>query len=163
MTAPIHFTLNGAPCAPAADPSARLLDVLREDLGLVATRFGCGLGQCGSCHVLVDGRALPACDTPLWAVADRAVVTVEGHGDLPVGRALRAAFAAEQALQCGWCTSGMLAGAAALLLRVPAPTEAQVREALDGHLCRCGAQLRIVRAVLRAARALAGDRAGAPA
>ncbi len=161
-TAPIRFTLNGAPCAPAADPATRLLDVLREDLGLVATRLGCGLGQCGSCHVLVDGRALPACDTPLWAVAGKAVVTVEGHGALPEGRALREAFAAEQALQCGWCTSGVLAGAAALLQQLPHPTEAQVRAGLDAHLCRCGAHPRIVRAVLRAARALAADRGVAP-
>lgn len=148
----VHFTLNGAPCT-HLEPQARLLDVLRDDLQLKATRFGCGLNQCGACHVLVDGRAQAACDTPLWAVEGKRVVTVEGF-DLPeVPAGVREAFIAEQALQCGYCTSGMLAAAAALLLRHPHPDEAQVRLALDGNLCRCGAHNRIVRAVLRAAEA----------
>lgn len=148
----VHFTLNGAPCShPQAQ--ARLLDVLRDDLQLKATRFGCGLNQCGACHVLVDGRAQAACDTAMWAVDGKRVVTVEGF-DLPeVPPGLREAFIAEQALQCGYCTSGMLAAAAGLLLRNPHPDEAQVRLALDGNLCRCGAHNRIVRAVLRAAEA----------
>jgi nicotinate dehydrogenase subunit A len=146
-----RFVLNGQPCVVEAQEQARLLDVLREDLGLKATRFGCGLNQCGACHVLVDGRSTPACDTPLWAVEGRRVVTVEGFGGSEVPAGLREAFIAEQAFQCGYCSSGILAAAAALLLRNPSPTADQVRQALDDHLCRCGAHNRIVRAVLRAA------------
>jgi nicotinate dehydrogenase subunit A len=143
---PIHLTVNGQPHAVSAAPAARLLDVLRDDLGLKGTRFGCGANQCGACHVLLDGRSVAACDTPLWACEGHAVTTVEG---LP--ERLPAAFLAEQAAQCGYCSSGMLIAAAALLRATPQPTEAQVRLALDGHLCRCGAHNRIVRAVLRAA------------
>ena len=137
--------INGTLHSVAAPASARLLDVLRDDLGLKGTRFGCGTNECGACHVLLDGRSVAACDTPLWAATDREVTTVEG---LP--ERLRAAFVAEQAAQCGYCSSGMLVGAAALLRAQSHPTESQVREALDGHLCRCGAHNRIVRAVLRA-------------
>ena len=146
----IRFTLNGVERSLATEPNARLVDVLRDDLHLKATRLGCGLNQCGACNVLVDGRAQASCDTPMWAVEGRAVVTVEGFDrpDVPAG--LREAFIAEQALQCGYCTSGMLASAAALLLRNPKPDDRQVREALDGNLCRCGSHNRIVRAVLRA-------------
>ena len=147
----IRFVLNGQPCEVDTSAQARLLDVLREDLRLPATRFGCGLNQCGACHVLVDGRSTPACDTPLWAVEGRRVVTVEGFGGPEVPPGLREAFLAEQAFQCGYCSSGILAAAAALLLRNSAPDEDEVRQALDGHLCRCGAHNRIVRAVLRAA------------
>ncbi len=145
---PIHLTVNGEAHAVPAAPSARLLDVLRDDLGLKGTRFGCGANQCGACHVLLDGRSVAACDTPLWACVGHAVTTVEG---LPAR--LRAAFGAEQAAQCGYCSSGMLIAAAALLQATPQPTDAEVRLALDGHLCRCGAHNRIVRAVLRAAAA----------
>jgi nicotinate dehydrogenase subunit A len=147
----IRFTLNGAPCAHPTAPEARLLDVLRDDLHLKATRFGCGLNQCGACHVLVDGRAVASCDTPMWAVEGRQVVTVEGFDDPSVPPGLREAFIAEQALQCGYCSSGMLASAAALLLRNARPSADEVRTALDGNLCRCGSHNRIVRAVLRAA------------
>jgi nicotinate dehydrogenase subunit A len=138
--------INGSDRVVAADPLARLLDVMRDELGLKGTRFGCGANQCGACHVLLDGRSVAACDTPLWACEGRAITTVEG---LPA--ALREAFVAEQAGQCGYCSSGMLVAAAALLLQHQQPSEAQVRQALDGHLCRCGAHNRIVRAVLRAA------------
>ncbi len=148
---PIRFTLNGAPLAHPTAPDARLLDVLRDDLLLKATRFGCGLNQCGACHVLVDGRAIASCDTPMWAVAGKNVITVEGFDDPAVPAGLREAFIAEQALQCGYCSSGMLASAAALLLRNAKPTAGEVRTALDDNLCRCGAHNRIVRAVLRAA------------
>jgi nicotinate dehydrogenase subunit A len=141
-----HLTVNGQAQALRAAPASRLLDVLRDDLGLVGTRFGCGANQCGACHVLLDGRSVAACDTPLWACEGHAVTTVEG---LPAQ--LRDAFAAEQAAQCGYCSSGMLIAAAALLREQPRPSDAQVRQALDGHLCRCGAHNRIVRAVLRAA------------
>src|SRR5689334_12219450 len=146
--AAIRFHLNGVPCSIEASPPARLLDVLREDFQLKGTRFGCGADRCGACHVLLDDRSVAACTTPLDAVEGRRVTTVEG-----LDARLRQAFVDEQAAQCGYCSSGMLVGAAALLHRLPQPTEAQVREALDGHLCRCGAHNRIVRAVLRAAGA----------
>jgi nicotinate dehydrogenase subunit A len=144
--ATLQLRLNGETLTLDAPPGARLLDVLRDDLGLRGTRFGCGAGECGACHVLLDGRSVAACDTPMWAVEGHEVTTVEG---LPA--ALRLAFADEQAAQCGYCSSGMLIAAAALLRGNPRPDEAAVRQALDGHLCRCGAHNRIVRAVLRAA------------
>jgi nicotinate dehydrogenase subunit A len=143
---PCTLHINGQTQAVPDRPQARLLDVLRDDLGLKGTRMGCGANQCGACHVLLDGRSVAACDMPLWACAGHALTTVEG---LP--RVLREAFVAEQAAQCGYCSSGMLVAAAALLRAQPQPTDAQVRQALDGHLCRCGAHNRIVRAVLRAA------------
>ena len=151
MQAPMQafaIRVNGAIRAVQAGPGARLIDVLRDELGLVGTRLGCGENACGACHVLIDGRSVAACDTPLWAADGHAITTVEG---LPP--ALREAFVAEQAAQCGFCSSGMLVAAAALLRRQPQPSDAQVRQALDGHLCRCGAHNRIVRAVLRAAAA----------
>jgi nicotinate dehydrogenase subunit A len=141
------FTVNGIERAVHADAKTPLLDVLRDELGLKGTRFGCGAGECGACHVLVDGLSQACCNLPLWAVQGKAVTTVEG-----LAEELIAAFVAEQAVQCGYCSSGMLVGAAALLRTQPNPTEDQVRSALDGHLCRCGAHNRIVRAVLRAAR-----------
>ena len=145
-----RISVNGAVLSVQADPDARLVDVLRDELGLVGTRLGCGENACGACHVLMDGRSVAACDTPLWATAGHAVTTVEG-----LQPALRDAFEAEQAAQCGYCSSGMLVAAAALLRQQPRPSDAQVRQALDGHLCRCGAHNRIVRAVLRAAAASA--------
>ncbi|MFI4928676.1 MAG: (2Fe-2S)-binding protein [Burkholderiales bacterium] len=144
-----RFTVNGAEHAVQVDPKTLLLDVLRDELGLKGTRYGCGAGECGACHVLIDGVSQASCNLPLWAVQGKAIITVEG---LPP--ALADAFVAEQALQCGYCGSGVLVGAAALLQRQPQPTEADVRSALDGHLCRCGAHNRIVRAVLRAAQSL---------
>lgn len=145
-----RLSVNGAVRSVQADPGARLVDVLRDELGLVGTRLGCGENACGACHVLMDGRSVAACDTPLWATVGHAITTVEG-----LHSALREAFEAEQAAQCGYCSSGMLVAAAALLRQQPQPSDAQVRQALDGHLCRCGAHNRIVRAVLRAAAAAA--------
>lgn len=144
----IGFVVNGTPHSLDADPNTPLLDVLRDELQLKGTRFGCGAGECGACQVLVDGRSTASCITPLVAVEGREVTTVEG-----LDASLREAFIAEQAAQCGYCSSGMLIGAAALLRSEPRPSEAQVRAALDGHLCRCGAHNRIVRAVQRAAQA----------
>lgn len=149
MTA-IRVSINDVEHVVRAAPGARLLDVLRDELGLKGTRLGCGANQCGACHVLVDGRSMAACDTPMWSVQGKAVTTVEG-----LDARLRQAFVDEQAAQCGYCSSGMLVAAAALLRSQPRPTEAEVRLALDGHLCRCGAHNRIVRAVLRAAGGLA--------
>jgi nicotinate dehydrogenase subunit A len=148
----VGLSLNGVDRRVDADPSTPLIALLRGPLGLAATRFGCGTGGCGACHVLVDGHAVTSCDTPLWAVAGKAVTTVEGLGTPENPHPLQSALIAEQALQCGYCISGILISAAALLRRRPDPTEAEVRAALDRNLCRCGAQNRIVRAVLRAAR-----------
>jgi len=141
--------VNGEDREVPAGPDTPLIYALRNDLGLKGTKFGCGLGVCGACTVLVDGRPVPACETPMWSVAGRSVTTVEG---LDAGK-LREAFLAEQAGQCGYCLSGILVRAAALLAANPSPTADEVRAALDGNLCRCGAHNRIVRAVLRAAAA----------
>jgi nicotinate dehydrogenase subunit A len=145
------FLLNGSEHAVAGDGATPLLDVLRNTLGLKGTRFGCGAEQCGACFVLIDGHAVAACTTPLWAVKDKSVTTVEGLGRPEAPHPLQRAFIAEQAAQCGYCTSGMLISAAALLARTPRPSEAEVRQALDRNLCRCGSYNRVVRAVLRAA------------
>ena len=150
-----RLLVNGVPHEVAAGPDTPLLYVLRNDLGLKGTRFGCGANQCGACHVLIDGRSLPACDMPLWAAQGKAVVTVEGLGVGGRLHAVQQAMLDEQAGQCGYCLSGILVSAAALLQQTPNPDEAQVRAALDKHLCRCGSHNRIVRAVLRAAEQLA--------
>jgi nicotinate dehydrogenase subunit A len=150
---PERFTLtvNGAESSLEADPDTPLLYALRNELALKGTRFGCGSGQCGACFVLVDGHAVPACNTPLWSVAGKNVTTVEGLAGSGGLHPLQEAFLAEQAAQCGYCTSGILISAAALLAKNPWPTEGEVRAALDRNLCRCGSQNRMVRAVMRAA------------
>jgi nicotinate dehydrogenase subunit A len=154
MTKPIHrLRINGREHQVAAEDQTPLLDVLRNILGLAGTRFGCGSGECGACHVLLDGVSTPACDTPVATVRGRTIVTVEGLAADGRPNALQQAFLDEQAGQCGYCLSGILVSATELLARVPHPSEAQVRAALDRHLCRCGAHNRIVRAVLRAAAA----------
>ncbi|SEM32707.1 (2Fe-2S)-binding protein [Bradyrhizobium sp. OK095] len=151
----IQFQLNGTAVAVDADPDQTLLDVLRGRLGITGAHFGCGAGECGACHVMVDGRAMASCDMPMWSVADRDVVTLEGLGTVEQPHPLQRAFISEQAMQCGYCVSGILISAAALLKRNPSPTEAEVRAALDRNLCRCGSHNRMVRAVLRAASEMA--------
>jgi nicotinate dehydrogenase subunit A len=151
--AKLGLRINGAEHNVQADGNTPLLDVLRNDCGLKGSRFGCGSGECGACHVLVDGVSVPACDTPVDSVRDKDIITVEGLAQDGRMSALQQAFVDEQAGQCGYCLSGILVTATALLARTPLPTEAQVRACLDGHLCRCGAHNRIVRAVLRAAQA----------
>lgn len=146
----IRFTLNGQATSLAVDPDRTLLDVLRNTLGLKASRLGCGLGQCGACTVILDDHAVTSCDTPMWSVAGKSVTTLEGLGTREAPHPLQAAFVEEQALQCGWCTSGMLMRAAALLQRDPQPGEADIKAALEGNLCRCGVQNRVVRAVQKA-------------
>ena len=143
----ISVVVNGTRADVDTEPDTALLYVLRNHLGLKGTRFGCGLGLCGACFVLIDGRPAYSCDTPMWAVGDREVTTVEGLGAHPVTRVV------EQA-QCGYCVSGIVIAAASLLRDNPDPTDAQVRAALDRNLCRCGAHNRIVRAVLAAAAEL---------
>ena len=145
-----RLQVNGSARDVQADENTPLLDVLRNACGLKGTRFGCGVAECGACHVLVDGVSTPACDTPVGAVPGKQVVTVEGLAAHDAGARLQQAFLDEQAAQCGYCLSGILVSATALLAREPRPSEAQVRAALDAHLCRCGAHNRIVRAVLRA-------------
>jgi aerobic-type carbon monoxide dehydrogenase small subunit (CoxS/CutS family) len=129
-----------------------LLAVLRDDLGLTAARYGCGQGLCGACYVLADGRAVASCMMPVEEAAGKSIVTLEGlckDGELhPVQRA----FVEEDAMQCGYCISGMLISAAALLAHTPDPSEGEIREALAPHLCRCGVYLRAIRAVKRAAQ-----------
>lgn len=133
------------------DPDVPLLYVLRNDLGLTGTRVGCGLAQCGACTVLVNGRAVRSCAAPARSAVGQDVVTIEGLGSPARPDPLQAAFIAEQAAQCGYCTAGLVMSARALLNSTPRPSEEQVREALAGNLCRCGSHARVIRAVLRAA------------
>jgi nicotinate dehydrogenase subunit A len=161
-----QLQVNGQVRTVLADENTPLLYVLRNDCGLTGTRFGCGTGQCGSCQVLLEGVSVAACDTPLWAAAGKPVVTVEGLAEDPVEGSAKAihpqplqqAFIDEQAAQCGYCLSGILISATALLASNPRPSEAQVQLALDKHLCRCGSHNRIVRAVLRAADLMTRDK-----
>ena len=150
----VELEVNGVAYRVEAEPDTPLLYVLRGDLGLVGTRFGCGAGMCGACLVLVNGRAVASCDLPLWSVANASVTTVEGLATEAACELspLQQAFLDEQAAQCGYCISGMLITATALLAHNKAPGEDEVRSALDGNLCRCGSHNRIVRAVLRAAK-----------
>ena len=147
-----QLTVNGALREIEASSDTPLLYALRNDLALKGTRFGCGSGQCGACFVLIDGHPAPACDTPLWSAAGKRITTVEGLSKGSELHPLQNAFLAEQAAQCGYCTSGILISAAALLAKNPRPTEREVREALDRNLCRCGSHNRVVRAVLRVAQ-----------
>ncbi len=152
----IRLIVNGRQHDLPADPETPLLYVLRNDLGLAGTKFGCGLGQCGACTVLVGGNAIRSCVTPLSAVAGQPVTTIEGLGSPERPHPLQAAFIEEQAVQCGYCTPGLVMTAAAFLGQTPRPSEAQIREALAGTLCRCGTHDRVVRAVQRAAAAMGG-------
>ena len=153
----IRFRLNGVETAVDADPDRSLLDVLRGELGLAGPHFGCGAGECGACHVLLGDRAVTSCDTPLWSVADKDITTVEGLGSAERPHPLQRALIAEQAMQCGYCVSGIMISAAALLKQNPTPEDADVRAALDRNLCRCGSHNRMVRAVLRAASEMAAS------
>ena len=146
-----RLTVDGEAREVVSDPDAPLLHVLRHQLGKPGTRFGCGVGLCGACFVLLDGNPAPSCDTPMWSADGKDVVTVEGLGSDGALHPVQQAFLDEQAAQCGFCVSGVLVSAAALLRDDPAPTEAAVVAALDRNLCRCGAQRRMVAAVLRAA------------
>jgi nicotinate dehydrogenase subunit A len=151
----VRFYVNGVERTVAAKPSMPLLAVLRGPLALTGTRFGCGANQCGACNVLVGDHVVASCDTPLWAVTGKNVSTIEGLGTPEQPHPLQIAFMAEQAMQCGYCVSGILISAAALLRHNPDPTEAEVKAALDRNLCRCGAHNRMVRAVLRAVKTAA--------
>ncbi len=144
--------VNGVVHSVAAEPDTPLLYVLRNDLGLNAAKFGCGLGQCGACTVLVDGAPLRSCVTAIATLGQSEITTLEGLGTAEQPHPLQAAFIGEQAVQCGYCIAGMIMMAKALLDRSPQPSEADVKLGLAANLCRCGAHNRIVRAVLRAAQ-----------
>ena len=160
MTGSTELTVNGASRTVSVAESTPLVYVLRNDLGLKGTRLGCGEGTCGSCTVLLDGRPVQSCNTPLAAANGRKVTTIEGLGSAGALHPLQQAFLDEQAGQCGYCLSGIIVGAAALLARNPQPSDAEIRSALDPHLCRCGAYERIVRAVRRAGQQMSKTRAG---
>ena len=148
------FRLNGRETSVDSwDPAQPLLYALRGPLALHGTKFGCGLGQCGACTVIVDKTTTRSCTLPVSRAAGRDITTLEGLGTPETPDAVQAAFIAEQAAQCGYCTNGMIIVAADLLNRNPRPTEAQIRGALNGNLCRCGSYNRIVRAVMRVAQA----------
>ncbi|HEY2758141.1 MAG TPA: (2Fe-2S)-binding protein [Pseudolabrys sp.] len=159
MTKQFEFIVNGKPeSVSLSNEETPLLDVLRNALGLMGTRFGCGLEQCGCCMVLIDGKPEKSCARPIWNVAGKSVTTIEGLGSAVHPHPLQQAFLGEQAGQCGYCLSGIIVSAKALLERNPQPTRAEIAEALDGNICRCGSHNRILRAVEKAAAAM---RAGA--
>jgi|SRR5215831_4132316 len=161
MTQEFNFTVNGKPVSVAlANEATPLLNVLRNELGLMGTRFGCGLEQCGCCTVLIDGKAEKCCAKPVWSVAGKSVVTVEGLGTPEKPHPLQQAFIDEQAGQCGYCLAGIIVSAKALLDKNPSPTRAEIAAVLDDNICRCGSHNRIIRAVQKAAKAM---KAGAAA
>jgi nicotinate dehydrogenase subunit A len=148
----ITLKVNGRDQPVSIDDDAMpLLYALRDDLGLHGPKFGCGLGQCGACTVLVDGEAVRSCVTPVAEMAGRTITTLEGLGSPEHPHPVQAAFIAEQAAQCGYCSNGMIMTATALLARNPKPSEQQVRDGLAANLCRCGSHVRVIAAVLRAA------------
>ncbi|MGP4016556.1 (2Fe-2S)-binding protein [Saccharopolyspora sp. 5N708] len=153
MTRRFTLTVNGRDVRVTAEPDTPLLTVLRNQLGLVGSRFGCGLGMCGACFVRMDGQVVPSCDTPMWSAEGTSVITVEGLADGDRLHPVQQALLDEQAAQCAFCISGIAVRAAALLESTPNPDEDAVVEALDRNLCRCGAHQRIVRAVLKAGSA----------
>jgi nicotinate dehydrogenase subunit A len=155
----VSLTVNGKPVSVAADGDTPLLDVLRNHLGLVGTKFGCGLEQCGTCMVLIDGRPEKSCGKALSTLAGKAVVTIEGLGTPERPHPLQQAFLDAQAGQCGYCLAGIIVSAKALLDENPAPSRREIALALDDNICRCGSHPRILRAVARAAERM---RAGAP-
>jgi nicotinate dehydrogenase subunit A len=159
MAQTFELSVNGkAVIVAPADEETPLLDVLRNELGLMGTRFGCGLEQCGCCMVLIDGAPEKCCARPVWSVAGKSVTTIEGMGSPERPHPLQQAFLDEQAGQCGYCLSGILISAKALLDNNPKPTRSEIAAALDGNICRCGSHNRILRAVEKAAAVM---RAGA--
>lgn len=158
MMKTLKLRVNGRDHAVTADHTAPLLYILRNDLGLNGPKFGCGLAQCGACAVLQDGVEIRSCVTAVSAVAGKEITTSEGLGSPGEPHPLQLAFVEEQAAQCGYCISGMLIAAAALLKEQPSPSVAEIKAGMDGHLCRCGTHLRIVAAIERASKSKAGVR-----
>ncbi|MGA7388819.1 MAG: (2Fe-2S)-binding protein [Pseudolabrys sp.] len=158
MSKKFDFSLNGETVSVSLDnEEAPLLDVLRNELGLMGTRFGCGLEQCGCCMVLIDGVPEKCCTKPVWSVAGKKIITIEGLGSAERPHPLQQAFLDEQAGQCGYCLSGILITAKALLDKNPKPSRAEIAQALDGNICRCGSHNRIMRAVEKAAAVLRAE------
>ncbi|MEO7142017.1 MAG: (2Fe-2S)-binding protein [Bryobacteraceae bacterium] len=158
MSESLELLVNGVRHRVAPGPERTLLEVLREDLDLTGTKYGCGEGQCGACTVLIDGRPSRSCQTRAAALAGKHVTTIEGLTRETKWNPLRAAFAEQDAMQCGYCTSGMLMSAAALLSKHPHPERAEVINFMDGNICRCGTYPRIVAAILQAANGSRGAR-----
>jgi nicotinate dehydrogenase subunit A len=158
MQKPIRLTVNGRVHEVTAAKDAPLLYILRNDLALNSPKYGCGLGECGTCTVLIDGKAARSCVIPVSGCSERDIVTLEGLGTRDKADAVQQAFIDEQAAQCGYCLNGMIMTTKALLAINPRPTEQQVREALRYNLCRCGTHIEIIRAVMRASGQLAGAR-----
>jgi nicotinate dehydrogenase subunit A len=156
------LSVNGVEREVTAEPDTPLLYILRNDLKLKGTRFGCGEGNCGACTVLLDGHAVQSCDTPLWSAPGHEIITIEGlegNGTAASLHPIQEAFIAEQAAQCGYCINGIMLAAKALLDANPDPDDAQIAVALERNLCRCGTHVRILRAVKRAAQALRAESA----
>jgi nicotinate dehydrogenase subunit A len=151
MPQELTLNVNGEARRVEVEPDTPLLYVLRNDLGLFAAKFGCGLEQCYACAAIVDGEAVPTCSTAVEAFVGKEIVTLEGIGTLEQLHPLQEAFLEEQAAQCGYCIPGIIVGAKALLDRNPKPTDAEIKDALAPHLCRCGSHPRVIRAVKRAA------------
>lgn len=158
MPQAIQFLLNGQSTEIDVDPGRPLLWVLRTDLGLTGTKYGCGERVCGSCTVLLDGRPVYSCRTPVRSVQGREITTIEGLEQDGKLHPVQQAFAEHDALQCGFCTPGLIMGAVAFLQRNPDPTPEEIREGLEGHLCRCGTHVRVIQAVQAAAKTLTEDR-----
>ena len=154
----ISITVNGHLHEVEADAETPLLYVLRNDAGCKGVRYGCGLGQCGTCTVIIDGKPVQSCDVPVSAVAGKTITTIEGIGSVDHPHPLQRAFVEEQAAQCGYCATGIIMTAKALLDANPHPTDAEIRTALKGNLCRCGTHQRILRAIHRAADSMKRDR-----
>jgi len=147
----ISLKVNGKSRAVEADPGTPLLYVLRDNLELHGPRFGCGLGQCGACTVLIDGNSVRSCMLPASAAQNKNITTLEGLGSVAHPHAIQAAFVEEQAAQCGFCMNGMVMGAKALLDRNPHPTVTEIKKSLNSYICRCGTHLRVIRAIQRVA------------
>jgi nicotinate dehydrogenase subunit A len=152
MSKTIHLKVNGKPHTLEAEPGTMLLYLLREQLGLHGPKFGCGLSQCGACTIHLDGAAVRSCVLPATAAEGRAITTLEGLGSVDKPNPLQQAFIDEQAVQCGYCINGMIMTAQAFLDTHPNPSRDDIKQALNGNLCRCGTHMRIVRAVERAAK-----------
>ena len=150
----VEFNLNGSRVSLDVDSETPLLEVLRYDFSLNGAKFGCGLAQCGACAVMMDGVSIRSCVTPVGSVADKSVITLEGLGTAENPHPLQSAFIEEQAIQCGYCANGVMITAAALVRSTPSPSKEQIQQALSGHLCRCGAQPRMLKAITRAVKDL---------
>lgn len=154
MTRRLNLTINGEDRTLETDPAVPLLSALRDDLGMTGTKYGCGEAQCGACTVLLEGRAIRSCITPARAAEGKSILTIEGLAQGSDLHPVQQAFLDEDALQCGYCTAGMILSAVALLKRNPDPSEPEIASAMQGNICRCGTYPRIVRAVRRAATAM---------